>query len=103
VDTAVGLSVLIGLTGAGLANVWLLAAAGLLLWPFLLGNVTAAMLIQLAGFVPLLLLLWSRRPTAWWLPFAIALFAGTVDWRRLLFVNIPAFLGRDRATKEAPM
>lgn len=101
-DTVVGLCLVAGLTIAGLANVWLLVVAGVLIWPFIAGNVTAAMLIQLAGFVPLLLLLWSRRPSAWWAPFVIALAAGILDWRRLLFVNIPAFLGLPRSKEHAP-
>lgn len=92
-DTAVGVGVLIGLTASGLVPVWLPIAVALLLWPFSRGNVTAAMLIQLAGFVPLLVLLWVHRPPGWWAPFLTAVLIGSLDWRRLVFVNIPAFLG----------
>lgn len=103
VDTALGLGVMAGLAMAGLVSLWLPVVAVLLSWPFLVGNVTAAMLIQLGGFVPLLLLLWDRRPSLWWLPFITALLAGIVDWRRLLFVNIPGFLGMRRSTERSPM
>lgn len=100
-DTALGIGLLAGLAIAGLVDVWLPVAAALLIWPFLVGNVAAAMMIQLAGFVPLLLLLWDRRPPLWWLPFATALVCGIVDWRRLLFANIPAFLGFPRARERS--
>lgn len=92
-DTAVGIGLLVGLTASSLVPAWLPIAAALLLWPYLTGNVTASMLIQLTAFVPLLVLLWSRRPVGWWVPFATALLIGIVDWRRLFLVNIPAFLG----------
>lgn len=92
-DTLVGLGVVVGLTASGLVPIWLPIAVAPGLWPFLRGNVTAAMLVQLAGFVPLLVLLWTDRPPAWWLPFATAALIGILDWRRLIFVNIPGFLG----------
>jgi len=50
------------------------------------------MLLQVAGYVPLIALLWSRRPSLWWMPLATAVSIGFIDWRRLLQVNIPSFL-----------
>jgi phosphatidylglycerophosphate synthase len=93
VDTAVGAGLLVGLAGSGeipvLFAVGVLAVLGTL---FLFGNVAAAMLLQLAGYLPLIALLWSRRPSGWWLPVATAVLIGIIDWRRLLEVNIPSFL-----------
>ncbi|MGA7227090.1 MAG: CDP-alcohol phosphatidyltransferase family protein [Acidimicrobiia bacterium] len=93
IDTLVGTGLLIGLTGAGKIPVVVAVAAivGLGGW-FLTGNQTASMLLQLAGYLPLFGILLSERPTAWWLPFLTALLIGVLDWRRLLTINIPAFL-----------
>jgi phosphatidylglycerophosphate synthase len=93
VDTLVGAGLLIGLTGAGEIPLWLTAVAMVVLggW-FFSGNPAASMLLQLTGYVPLLLILWSRRPSAWQAPFLTAILIGVLDWRRLFTINIPAFL-----------
>ena len=67
----------LGLPRAGMLGLLLLAAS---------------MLLQLTGYLPFLSVLWSQRPTAWWLPFAVAVSVGVVNWRRLLLVSIPTFL-----------
>lgn len=92
-DTAVGAGVLVGLVGGELAPWWLLIAGALFAWGYWRGNVAAAMLLQLCGFVPLLILLWSLRPPGWWMPLVTALVIAVVDWRKLVMVNIPAFIG----------
>lgn len=93
VDTAVGVGLIIGLTGAGDVPVLYGVVAILVLgsW-FLTGNFAAAQMLQLAGYLPLLDILWTRRPTVWWLPFVTAIVIGVVDWRRLMGVNIPKFI-----------
>ncbi|MFZ0627054.1 MAG: CDP-alcohol phosphatidyltransferase family protein [Acidimicrobiia bacterium] len=93
VDTLLGAGLLIGLTGAGEVPLWLTVVAMVVLggW-FFSGNPTASMLLQLTGYVPLLLILWSRRPSAWQTPFLTAILIGVLDWRRLFTINIPAFL-----------
>lgn len=92
-DTLFGTGVVVGLLIAGILPLWLglgslIVFGGL----FLAGNVAAAMLLQLTGFVPLLVALWERKPPTWWAPFAVALLAAIVDWRRLVFTNIPMFI-----------
>ncbi len=93
VDTVFGAAVVVGLVMAGILPWWfglpsIVVFGGL----FFAGNVAAAMLLQLTGFVPLLIELWQRRPVNWWFPFAVAVLAGTIDWRRLVFTNIPMFI-----------
>lgn len=92
-DTLFGAGVVVGLLAAGVLPPWLglgsLIVFGAL---FFAGNVAAAMLLQLTGFVPLLMELWQRKPVTWWAPFAVALLAGVVDWRRLVFKNVPMFI-----------
>ena len=92
-DTAVGAGLLVGLAGHGTVP-WLLALAALAVFGglFIAGNVAASMLLQLAGYLPFLHVAWTERPAAWWLPFATIVFVGIVNWRRLVYVAIPAFL-----------
>lgn len=92
-DTVFAAGVVVGLLIAGELPVWLglgslIVFGGL----FAAGNMAAAMLLQLTGFVPLLIELWNRRPVTWWVPFAVIVLAGIVDWRRLVFTNIPMFI-----------
>lgn len=92
-DTLFGTGIVLGLLIAGILPLWLglgsmIVFGGL----FFAGNVAAAMLLQLTGFVPLLVALWERKPATWWAPFAVALLAAVVDWRRLVFTNIPMFI-----------
>ncbi len=93
IDTAVGAGLVIGLVLRGtlpeVVGVGALALFGTL---YLFGNVAASMLLQLTGFLPTLVILWEESPTAWWLPFGVIVLVGIFDWRRLLHVNIPAFL-----------
>lgn len=93
VDTIVGLSLLIGLTGAGEVSIVFAAAAtvGLGAW-FLTGNLAASLLLQLAGYLPFLAIAWTRQPVGWFLPFVTAIAIGIVDWRRLMTINIPGFV-----------
>lgn len=92
-DTAVGAGLVIGLIGQGSMPAWAgLLALTLLGGMFLAGNLAAAMLLQLTGFIPVLVTLWGDRPMVWWLPFAIAVAIGVADWRRLFTINIPAFV-----------
>ncbi len=93
VDTLFGAGLLVGLAGAHVVPVLFAVVAIVALggW-FVTGNPTASMLLQLAGFLPLLRLLWLERPDAWWLPFLTAALIGLADWRRLLTINIPLFL-----------
>lgn len=93
VDTAVGAGLLIGLIGSGAVTPWLMVPAAAFAWGHRRGNVAAAMLLQLCGYVPLLLLLWLRRPWGWPAPFVTAALVAMLDWRRLVLVNIPGFLG----------
>lgn len=92
-DTLVGAGVLIGLAGSGEVP-FLYAAGALVIFGglFLAGNLAAPMLLQLSGYLPLLAILWTQRPDAWWVPFLVAALIGVVDWRRLLTVNIPNFV-----------
>ena len=92
-DTAVGAGLVVGLVGQGtLPLVMGLPALVVFGALFVAGNLAAAMLLQLVGYLPFLYLLWSERPALWWLPFATIVFAGLINWRRLFFVAIPAFL-----------
>jgi phosphatidylglycerophosphate synthase len=92
-DTAVGAGLLVGLAGSGEIPAWFAAAVLAILGTlFLFGSFVASMLLQVAGYVPLIALLWSRRPSLWWMPLATAVSIGFIDWRRLLQVNIPSFL-----------
>lgn len=91
-DTAVGACLALGLGGSGWAPPWVLAIAGALAIAFLYGSFAAAMLLQLCGYVPLALVLWSERPSAWWLPFVTVVLIAAFGWRRLVHVNIPGFL-----------
>lgn len=93
-DTAVGAGVLVGLTVAGELPVWYAVAALLVLgaWFLRTENFAGSMLLQLAGYVPLLWILWSEQTDWWWLPFVTAFLIGIVDWRRLIEVNIRGFL-----------
>lgn len=91
-DTMLGACLLVGLAGAGIAPLWLIPLAVALAALYLLGSVSASMLLQLCGYVPLLVVLWTDRPPAWWLPVVVPLLIGLIDWRRLLTVNIPVFL-----------
>ena len=92
IDTAVGASLLVGLMLHGvvpdLVGLGLLGVLGLL---HAAGNIAASMLLQLAGFLPTLLILWEDRPDWWWAPFASLAVIAIFDWRRLVFSNIPAF------------
>lgn len=92
-DTAVGAALLVGLVAHGTIP-WIPGVAALLVFGglFLAGNVAAAMLLQLAGFLPFLQIAWTRRPPLWWVPFATVALVAVVNWRRLFFVAIPAFL-----------
>lgn len=92
-DTAVGVGLLIGLAGARRVpvGVAIVVIVGLGAW-FLMGNFAASLLLQLAGYLPLLAILWARRSSGWWLPFVTAITIGVADWRRLLTVNIPRFI-----------
>jgi len=93
VDTTVAVALLAGMTAAGEVPVLFSVAVVVVFggW-FLTGNHAASLLLQLAGYLPLLAILWTRRPDAWWLPFSAALVIGVVDWRRLFGINIPAFI-----------
>lgn len=93
-DTAVGAGVVVGLAGAGKLPSWYAVGSLLLLgaWFIRTANIASSMLLQLAGYVPLLLVLWSEQADWRWLPLATALWIGIVDWRRLIAVNIPGFL-----------
>lgn len=92
-DTAVGAGLVIGLTGAGTFPVWLAMGVLIVLGGlFLRGNFAASMLLQLAGYVPAIGLLWSERPAGWWLPLITAVAVGVVDRGRLFRVNIPDFV-----------
>lgn len=92
-DTIFGGAVIVGLVVGGFLPVWLGLSALLVFGAlFANGNVAAAMALQLTGFVPLLYELWQQKPVTWWAPFAVALLAATLDWRRLVFINIPAFV-----------
>jgi phosphatidylglycerophosphate synthase len=92
-DTAVGAGLLLGLVGHGTIQPWAglgaLVVFGALFWA---GNLAAAMLLQLTGYVPFLYVLGRETPTGWWLPFASAVVIGGIDWRRLVLISIPAFL-----------
>lgn len=93
VDTVFGAGMVVGLLAARLLPIWAgLGAIVVFGAIYAAGNVAAAMLLQLTGFVPFLMELWFRRPVTWWAPFTVALLAAVVDWRRLLLINIPAFL-----------
>lgn len=92
-DTVFGAGTLIGLLAADLLPVWLGLGALIVFGGFFAaGNVAAAMLLQLTGFLPLLFELWQRKPVTWWAPFAVAVLAGAIEWRKLFFSNIPAFI-----------
>ncbi len=91
-DVAVAVGLLAGLGASGDVPVWLLVIGLGLLLAFALGSVAAGMLLQLCAYVPLLLLLWSIRTVAWWIPLLTAALIGLVDWRRLVMVNIPGFV-----------
>jgi phosphatidylglycerophosphate synthase len=92
-DTAVGAGLLVGLAGSGEIPAWFaIAVLAILGTLFLLGNFAASMLLQVAAYSSLIILLWSRRPSLWWLPMVAAVMIGIIDWRRLLQVNIPGFL-----------
>jgi hypothetical protein len=93
-DTAVGAGIVVGLTGASKLPLWYAAGSLLLLgvWFLRTRNLASSMALQLAGYVPLLFVLWSERADWWWLPFVTAALIGMVDWRRLIEVNIPGFL-----------
>lgn len=92
-DTSLGVGLVIGLVIEGTLPPWI-GLGSLLLFGglFLAGNLAAAMLTQLTGYLPVLWVLWTDRPTMWWIPFATFLSIGLADWRRLIFINIPAFL-----------
>lgn len=92
-DTLFGAGVIVGLLIAQILPLWV-GLGSLLVFGgfFLAGNTAAAMLLQLTGFVPLLFELWQRQPPTWWAPLGVALLAGVVDWRRLVFTNVPAFI-----------
>lgn len=92
-DTAVGAGLVVGLAGHGTIP-WVVGLPALVVFGglFIAGNLAASMLLQLVGYLPFLYILWSERPDVWWLPFAAIVFAGLVNWRRLFFVAIPAFL-----------
>lgn len=93
VDTVFGAGVVISLTAAGVIPFALGAGAMIVFGGlFLAGNTAAAMLLQLTGFIPVMAILWQERPQTWWAPFLVAALAAVVDWRRLIQVNIPAFL-----------
>jgi phosphatidylglycerophosphate synthase len=92
-DTAVGAGLAVGLILEGTLPLWAGVAALVLFGGlFLAGNLAAAMLVQLTGYLPLLWVLWSDRPDFWWAPFATFAVIGAVDWRRLAFINVPAFV-----------
>lgn len=92
-DTAVGSGLLVGLILQGaVPDVIGLPALVVLGFLHVRGNIAASMLLQLAGFVPTLLILWEDRPSLWWAPFAVIALIGVVDWRRLVIIHIPAFL-----------
>ena len=100
-DTAVGTGLVIGLTGGGTLPLW----AGLLAIVvfgglFVAGNLAAAMLLQLTGFLPALYIFLTDRPEAWWLPYLTIIVIAILDWRRLVFVNIPNFLSGIRGRFE---
>ena len=92
-DTLVGAALVVGLVGFGVMppvlGIGLTLALGAL---FIAGNVAASMLLQLLGYLPFLFLLWTVRPPLWWVPFATAAILAVLDWRRLVLINIPAFL-----------
>lgn len=92
-DTAVGTGLMVGLVGSGLVPAWILALVAMFLLVSVRGSAAGAMLAQLCGYLPLLFLLWTRRPIGWWVPFVAATAIGLVDWRRLVRINIPAFIG----------
>ena len=92
-DTAVGAGLLVGLAGSGEIPAWFAVAVVVILGTlFLFGNFAASMLLQVAGYASLIALLWSRRPSLWWVPPATAVLIAIIDWRRLVQVNIPGFL-----------
>jgi hypothetical protein len=92
-DTAVGAGLVIGLAGSGEIPAWFAATSLVVLGAlFIAGNIAASMLLQLAGYLPLLGVLWSRRPAGWWVPMVTATLIGVVAWRRLFGVNIPSFI-----------
>lgn len=92
-DAAVGAGALLGLSAAGsispLAAIGAVAVLGGLL---VAGNLAAGMLLQLAGYLPFLWMLWVERPGLWWLPPSTAVVIGVLEWRQLIEVNIPNFL-----------
>lgn len=93
IDTAVGVGLLIGMVGPQIIPVWAAATAIVVLGGlFVAGNLAAAMLLQLAGYLPFIGKLWADRPQAWWLPLATVAAIGIVDRRRLVRVNIPNFV-----------
>jgi phosphatidylglycerophosphate synthase len=92
-DTAVGAGLLVGLAGSGeIPALFAFAVLVIMGTLFLLGNFAASMLLQVAGYSSLITLLWSRRPSVWWMPMVTAVLVGIIDWRRLLQVNVPGFL-----------
>lgn len=92
-DTAVGVGLIVGLIGNGTVPWWLGSAVIVVTGGFFLaGNLAAAMLLQLAGFLPTLFILLDARTALWWLPIATAVLIGFLDWRRLFLVNIPTFI-----------
>jgi len=93
IDTAVGAGLLIGMVGPQIVPLWAAAAAIVVLGGlFVAGNLAAAMLLQLAAYLPFIGKLWADRPPAWWLPLATVAAIGTIDRHRLVRVNIPNFL-----------
>jgi phosphatidylglycerophosphate synthase len=92
-DTAVGAGLLVGLAGSGEIPAWFAAAVLAILGTlFLFRSFAASMVLQVAGYASMISLLWSRRPSFWWVPLATAILIGIIDWRRLVQVNIPGFL-----------
>lgn len=92
-DTVFAAGVVVGLAIVGTLPLWL-ALGSLIVFGglFAAGNMAAAMLLQLTGFIPLLVELWLRKPDTWWAPFVVMALAGIVDWKRLVFTNIPLFI-----------
>jgi len=92
-DTAVGAGLLVGLAGSGEIPAWFAVSVLVILGTlFLRGSFAASMLLQVAGYLSLIALIWSRRSSFWWMPLATAVLIGLIDWRRLVQVNIPSFL-----------
>ncbi len=93
VDVTLGIALLAGLAAAD--HLHPLLAVGILLigvgWTQVSGNPAPAMLMMAVGYGRFLILLVSRQPDLWWVPFAAMPILLVLQWRRFSRVVLPAF------------